>query len=67
MVERGHFDGVGVDEWVAYEYAKVRHMYAALLKIPGQTEIEWFDGPHKINAVKTFDFLHKHLDWPVSQ
>lgn len=64
MVERGHFDGVGVDEWVAYEYAKVRHMYAALLKIPGQTEIEWFDGPHKINAVKTFDFLHRHLDWP---
>ena len=67
MVERGHFDGVGVDEWVAYEYAKVRHMYAALLKIPKLTEIEWFDGPHKINAVKTFDFLHKHLDWPDSK
>ena len=23
MVERGHHDGVGPDEWVAYEYAKV--------------------------------------------
>src|SRR5260370_21232331 len=23
MVERGHRDGVGVDEWVAYEFAKV--------------------------------------------
>jgi len=64
MVERGHFDGVGVDEWVAYEYAKIRFLYAAKLKIPGQTEIEWFDGPHKINGVATYKFLHKHLDWP---
>ena len=24
MVERGHNDGVGIDEMVAYEYAKVR-------------------------------------------
>ena len=64
MVERGHFDGVGVDEWVAYEYAKIRFLYAAKLKIPGQTEIEWFDGPHKINGVGTYRFLHKHLDWP---
>jgi len=64
MVERGHFDGVGVDEWVAYEYAKIRFLYAAKLKIPGQTEIEWFDGPHKINGVGTYKFLHKHLDWP---
>ena len=24
MVERGHDDGVGIDEMVAYEYAKVR-------------------------------------------
>jgi len=24
MVERGHFDGVAPDEWVAYEYSKVR-------------------------------------------
>ncbi|MBC7965156.1 MAG: hypothetical protein H7Z17_04440, partial [Fuerstia sp.] len=28
MVERGHFDGVGEDDWVGYEYAKVRHLYA---------------------------------------
>jgi dienelactone hydrolase len=64
MVERGHFDGVGVDEWVAYEYAKIRFLYAGKLKIPGETEIEWFDGPHKINGVATYKFLHKHLDWP---
>ena len=63
MVERGHFDGVGNDEWVAHEYAKVRHLYAARLKIPERTEIEWFDGPHTINGKGTFDFLHRHLDW----
>ena len=28
MVERGHDDGVGIDEWVAYEYAKVRRLYS---------------------------------------
>jgi len=64
MVERGHFDGVGWDEWVAYEFAKVRHLYAARLKIPDRCEIEWFVGPHSINSTGTFDFLHRHLDWP---
>ncbi|WP_199773681.1 alpha/beta hydrolase family protein [Stieleria maiorica] len=64
MVERGHFDGVGTDQWVAFEYAKVRNLYAARLKIGDRTEIEWFDGPHTINGKGTFDFLHKHLDWP---
>jgi hypothetical protein len=64
MVERGHFDGVADDWTVAFEYAKVRYLYAARLKIPGRTEIEWFDGPHKINGVGTFDFLHRHLNWP---
>jgi dienelactone hydrolase len=64
MVERGHFDGVGSDECVSYEYAKVRHLYAALLKIPERTEIEYFAGPHTINGQGTYRFLHKHLDWP---
>src|SRR5205814_3512947 len=63
MVERGHKDGVGIDEWVAYEYAKVRLLYADL-KIPDRTEIEFFDGPHTINGQGTFAFLRKHLRWP---
>ena len=29
MVERGHFDGVGPDDRVAYEFAKVRFLYEA--------------------------------------
>jgi dienelactone hydrolase len=65
MVERGHFDGVAPDETVAYEFAKVRHFYNARLKLQGKTEIEWFVGPHTINGQGTFDFLHKHLDWPI--
>jgi len=64
MVERGHSDGVAPDEAVAYEFAKVRHLYASRLKIPNRCEIEWFDGPHTINGKGTFDFLHRHLHWP---
>ena len=63
MVERGHHDGVAPDEWVAYEYAKVRQHYAEL-GLADQTEIEYFLGPHEINAQGSFDFLHRHLDWP---
>ena len=63
MVERGHFDGVAPDETVAYEFAKVRHLYAARLKIPGRCQIEWFAGPHTIHETGTFEFLHKHLKW----
>ncbi|MBW3543397.1 MAG: dienelactone hydrolase family protein [Planctomycetes bacterium] len=66
MVERGHFDGVGWDEWVAYEFAKVRHLYQAKLGIGERTEIEWFVGPHTINGQGTYDFLHRHLNWPKS-
>jgi len=63
MVERGHFDGVAPDETVAYEFAKVRHLYAAKLGIGDRTEIEWFVGPHTINGKGTFEFLRKHLNF----
>src|SRR2546421_6192711 len=56
MVERGHDDGVGIDEWVAYEYAKVRRLYAKL-GIPERTAIEFFSGGHIINGKVTFEFL----------
>ncbi len=64
MVERGHFDGVAPDERVAYEFAKVRRLYAAGLKLPDRCQIEFFDGGHEIHGQGTFDFLHKHLSWP---
>ncbi|MFM7843475.1 MAG: hypothetical protein ACKPEY_04485 [Planctomycetota bacterium] len=64
MVERGHTDGVASDECVAYEYAKVFHLYSHRLKMADRCEMEVFDGPHTINGKGTFDFLHKHLRWP---
>ena len=60
MVERGHWDPVAPDEWVAYEYAKVKRLYVKL-GIGDHTDIEFFDGGHKINGVGTLDFLNKHL------
>lgn len=63
MVERGHNDSVGLDEYVAYEFAKVQRLYDRL-GIGHRTEIEFFNGPHQIHGVGTFQFLHKYLDWP---
>lgn len=64
MVERGHDDGVGIDEMVAYEYAKIRYLYANKLKIPDRTAIEFFAGGHEIRGQGTFAFLKKHLAFP---
>jgi dienelactone hydrolase len=63
MVERGHFDGVAPDERVAYEFAKVFHLYDAKLGIGDRCAIEVFVGPHTINGKGTFAFLRKHLRW----
>ena len=64
MVERGHLDTVGRDRWVAHEYAKVHWLYAQF-GIADRTGIEFFQGGHSINGEGTFEFLHKHLDWPT--
>ncbi len=63
MVERGHHDRVSIDPWVAYEYAKVRWLYGQF-GLADKTEIEFFQGGHAIHEKGTYDFLHKHLDWP---
>jgi dienelactone hydrolase len=64
MVERGHFDGVGPDEAVAYEFAKVFYLYDAKLGIGDRCAIEFFVGPHTINGKGTFAFLQRQLNWP---
>jgi dienelactone hydrolase len=64
MVERGHDDGVGTDEMVAYEYAKVRYLYANRLKIPGRTTIEFSPGGHEVFLKGTLSFLEEHLGDP---
>jgi dienelactone hydrolase family protein len=63
MVERGHDDGVGIDEWVSWEYSKVRRLYDKL-GIGDRTQIEFFNGPHTIHGIGTFEFLHRELGWP---
>lgn len=60
MVERGHRDGVGVDEWVASEYAKVKRFYDEM-GIGDRTAFEYFNGPHMIHGVGTVEFLRQHL------
>lgn len=60
MVERGHDDGVGTDEWVNYEYAKIRRLYEKL-GIIDRTTIEHFNDGHTIHGVGSFEFLRRHL------
>ncbi len=60
MVERGHADGVGIDEWVAYEYAKVARYYERQ-GIGDRTSIAYFEGPHRIDGPATIEFLKRYL------
>jgi cephalosporin-C deacetylase-like acetyl esterase len=60
MVERGHRDGVGLDEWVNYEFAKVQRFYDQY-GLANDVRIEHFDGPHTIHGVGTFEFLREKL------
>jgi len=66
MVERGHLDLVGRDQWVAHEYGKTQFLYAQL-GLADRTEIEYFQGGHSIHGQGTFAFLHRHLRWPAPQ
>jgi dienelactone hydrolase len=63
MVERGHDDLVQPDEWVSYEYGKVRYVYDKF-NLEDKTTIEFFNGGHSMRQEGTFRFLHKHLHWP---
>jgi dienelactone hydrolase len=63
MVERGHDDLVQQTEWVAYEYGKVKYLYDQF-GLSDKTAIEFFNGGHSMRGEGSFDFLHKHLNWP---
>jgi cephalosporin-C deacetylase-like acetyl esterase len=60
MVERGHRDGVGIDEWVSYEYARVRRHYDEL-GIGERTEMALFNGPHRVDGPAAMAFLRRYL------
>ena len=64
MVERGHDDGVGIDEMVAFEYAKVKRLYDKLQN-PQMTRISYFNGGHEINGIASCDFIAKHFGRPI--
>lgn len=67
LVERGHRDGVGIDEWVAYEFAKVARHYRES-GIPERAAIAYFDGIHRIEGTEAFRFLDRWLRWtPIPQ
>ena len=64
MVERGHFDGVAPTRRSPTSSPRSACYYAELEDRRPQPTIELFDGPHTINGVGTFEFLHKQLKWP---
>jgi dienelactone hydrolase len=63
QVERGHSDGVAPDEWIGYEFAKVKRLYDTL-GLANRVDIAYFNGGHQIDGRGTFAFLARHLNWP---
>ena len=63
MVERGHLDGVAPDEWVNYEFGKVRRTFD-MMGLPERCEIAHFASGHEIDGKATVAFLARHLNWP---
>jgi hypothetical protein len=64
MVERGQHDSVALSSEVASEFAKVQWLYDQF-GLGDRTTLEVFSGGHCINGEGTFDFLHRHLNWPA--
>ena len=62
MVEYGKQDKIALPEWVEHEYAKISDYYERMGK-GDFTELDIHEGGHIINGVKSYPFLHKHLNW----
>jgi dienelactone hydrolase len=60
LVERGHRDPVGIDEMVAYEFAKVRRFYDEM-GIGDRAAIVFFNGPHMIHGVEAVAFVRRRF------
>lgn len=60
MVERGSQDSVGDEEWVSFEFAKVRRHYANL-EIADRAKIAHHGGGHVIDGAETFPFIDQEL------
>ena len=64
MVERGHDDGGRHRRMGGLRVRQGAAASTRQLGIGDRTEIEFFNGPHEIHGVGTYEFLHKHLAWP---
>lgn len=60
LVERGHRDPVGIDEWVLGEYARVKRFYDEM-GIGERTGIALFNGPHRIDGEEALRFFRRWL------
>jgi hypothetical protein len=60
LVERGHRDTVGEDEWVSYEFAKVRRYYDEQ-GLAGKAAIVYFNGPHRVDGEEALRWLDRYL------
>jgi dienelactone hydrolase len=60
MVENGLRDRATPTAWVDREFGRVRAVFAAMGR-PELSELEHFDGPHRVWAEASFQFLHRHL------
>ncbi|MEJ5368545.1 MAG: prolyl oligopeptidase family serine peptidase [Bryobacteraceae bacterium] len=63
LVERGHRDGVGIDEWVMSEFARVRRFYDEM-GIGERAAIAFFNGPHRIDGEEALRFFRRWLARP---
>jgi dienelactone hydrolase len=63
LVERGHRDGVGIDEWVLAEFARVRRFYDET-SIGERAAIAFFNGPHRIDGEEALRFFRRWLSRP---
>lgn len=57
LVERGHRDGVGRDEWVIYEFERLKQYVSD----PQLRQIAFFDGEHRTDGAAAIPFLKEVL------
>jgi hypothetical protein len=53
LVERGHRDKVGTDEWVEYEFTRLK----GYVKDPRLRRLSYFDGEHRTDGAAAIPFL----------
>jgi len=57
LVERGHRDSVGTDEWVEYEFARLK----SYIRDPKLRRLSYFDGEHRTDGAAAIPFLKEFV------